>query len=303
MLLASAVLGSAMLLPGCAGDESDSSGDRLAVLASFYPLEFLVSAVGGDHVAVTPLTPPGAEPHDLELSPAAVADVADADLVVYLSGFQPAVDDAVAESGSGHVLDVARAARLTHTFTPIEEGEEASEEAGSIDPHFWLDPDRASDVAGVIEEQLASADPDHATSYAANLTELRRSLTALDAEYRRGLESCERPDLVTSHNAFGYLAERYGLRQVGITGLTPEAEPTPDQLAAVSAYVTDHHVTTIYFETLVSPSVAETVASETGAATAVLDPIEGLTDESAGDDYLAVMRSNLDTLRRGQGCG
>jgi zinc transport system substrate-binding protein len=210
------------------------------------------------------------------------------------------VDDAVASEGSGRSLDVSKAARLDLVYRPIEEGERHGDEA--TDPHFWLDPTRLASVADAIEARLANLDPDHAGDYQQNLTALRNRLDQLDGAYRAGLAHCANRDLVTSHNAFGYLARRYGLTQVGITGLTPDAEPRPADLAAVTGFVRANDIRTIYYETLVSPRIAKAVASETGAATAVLDPIEGLTAKSAGRDYLGVMRANLAALQAGQPC-
>jgi zinc transport system substrate-binding protein len=276
------------------------AGGDLAVVASFYPLEFVVGRVGGERVAVTNLTPAGAEPHDLELTPGDVAGLANADLVVYLAGLSPAVDEAVEAEAGDRAFEVGEFADLALTYTPIEEGEAADETA--TDPHFWLDPLRLADVADAIAGRLGQADPDGVESFSTNAASLRGELESLDGEFRAGLESCESRDVVTSHNAFGYLADRYGLVQVGITGLTPEEEPTPADLAAVTEFVREHDVRTIYYETLVSPAIAETVAAETGAATAVLDPIEGLSDESAGSDYFTVMRANLASLQAGQPC-
>ncbi len=302
-----AVVLSFSLLAGCGSDGGDdassgTAGDVVQIEASFYPLQWMAEQVGGDHVSVDSLTPPGAEPHDLELSPADVAAVSEADLVVYLSGFQAAVDDAVDQAGDATEFDAAPAADLDLTFTPIEEGEQNDDEAGSVDPHFWLDPTRLADVAEAFTEKLSEVDPDHADDYTANLATLTDQLDSLDEQFMTGLADCANTDLVTSHNAFGYMARRYGLTQVGITGLTPEEEPSPADLAEVTQFVEDHDVTTIYFETLVGPDIAETVADEAGVDTDVLDPIEGLNDQSQGDDYLEVMRANLDNLRRGQSC-
>jgi zinc transport system substrate-binding protein len=279
-----------------------SSGKTLSIEASFYPLQWMAQQVGGDHVDVASLTKPGAEPHDLELTPRDVADIADADAVVYLAGFQPAVDDAVDQVDKAKVFDAAPAARLDLTFTPIEEGKEASDEAGSTDPHFWLEPTRLAAVADDFASYLGDRDPDNAAAYRDNAAAVGDKLSTLDGEFTTGLASCANKNLVTSHNAFGYLARRYGLNQVGITGLTPEEEPSPEDLASVTDFVETNHVRTIYFETLVSPAIADSVASETGAHTDVLDPIEGLNDESQGDDYLAVMRANLANIEKGQPC-
>lgn len=285
---------------------ASSAGDAVAVVASFYPLQFAAERVGGDQVAVTNLTKAGAEPHDLELTPRDVARVAKADLVLYLSGFQPAVDDAVDGQARDAALDVADAARLVPPTADDDHDhadEGADEDDGdALDPHFWLDPTRLADVADAIAERLGRERPDRASEFTANAAALRTDLQALDAELQQGLSTCTSTDLVTSHAAFGYLAERYGLEQVGIAGLSPDTEPQPADLARVAGFVAEHGVRTIYYETLVSPTIAETVAQETGAATAVLDPLEGLSEKSAGSNYLDVMRANLSTLRAGQPC-
>ncbi len=295
---------------GCSDGSARSANDAgraysaeapITVLASFYPLQWMAEEVGGDLLDVTSLTPPGAEPHDLELTPTDVARVTDADVVVYLSGFQPAVDDAVA-AAQGTVFDAGDAADLSLTVTPIEQGAGAAEEAAATDPHFWLDPLRVADVADAFAATLGQLDPAHADVFVANAQSLRARLADLDAEITEGLGDCAETNLVTSHNAFGYFADRYGLDQVGITGLSPEDEPSPADIAAVTDFVQTNDVRTIYFETLVSADIADTVAQETGARTEVLDPLEGLSDASEGKDYLEVMRSNLANLMSGQFC-
>jgi zinc transport system substrate-binding protein len=299
---------SILVITGCGQGGSDGAdggngGARsLSLVASFYPLQWATQQVAGRHADVESLTKPGAEPHDLELTPQDVGRVADADLVVYLGGFQPAVDDAVSSAGKDHAFDVATAAQLDLVFTPIEDGEEHTDEKEAADPHFWLDPTRLAAVGDAIASRLSELDPAHAADFRRNADRLTAGLDDLDQEYAAGLSDCASTDLVTSHNAFGYLARRYGLTQVGITGLTPHDEPHPADLATVASFVRTHDVRTIYYETLVSPRIAQTVADETGAATAVLDPIEGLTRDSAGGDYPAVMRANLDSLRAGQPC-
>ncbi len=288
-----------LLLAGCGSDDGGGSkGDRLSVVAGFYPLEWAAEQIGGDRIQVSSLTAPGAEPHDLELTPQDVAGVADADLLVYLGGFQAAVDEAAESQAGDHSWDVAEAADLS--LTADDHGHGDGE--GSADPHFWLDPTRLADVGDALAEQLAGIDPDGAETYEQNAATLRVQLEALDREMADGLTGCRVDTIVTSHDAFGYLADRYGFEVVGVTGLSPSTEPSADQLAEIADLVTERGVTTVYTETLVDPSVAETVAAEAGVRTAVLDPIEGLTDESAGDDYLAVMRADLATLQEGQAC-
>jgi zinc transport system substrate-binding protein len=301
-LTAALSAGALALLTACSSDGSgaaDGAGsggskDKLTVAASFYPLQYVTQRIAGERATVRSLTKPGTEPHDLELTPKDVATISDADLVVYLGGFQAAVDEAVATEAEDSATDVAKAAQLDRTVA--DEGETGT------DPHFWLDPQRLKAVSTEIEQRLAALDPDGAGSYATNLTTLTADLDALDTQFRTGLASCTGKDLVTSHEAFGYLAARYGLKQVGISGLSAEAEPDAGTLARVTDFVRTNKVRTIYYETLISPAIARTVASETGARTAVLDPIEGVTPQSAGTDYLAIMRSNLKNLQAGQPC-
>jgi zinc transport system substrate-binding protein len=269
-------------LAGCGGSSS-SSGDT--VVASFYPLAFAAQQIAGAGVDVRNLTPPGVEPHDLELSGSDVRTIADADLVLYLGeGFQPSLEDAI-DSTSAHAVD------LLETVDTRTEGEDEH----GVDPHVWLDPVRYAAIATRIGEELDRSP--EAEQFAARLH-------ALDREFSRGLSHCERTEIVTSHAAFGYLAERYGLRQVAITGIEPEAEPTPGDLENVVRRVRAAGATTIFFETLVSPRLAETVAREVGAKTAVLDPLEGLTaaEAAAGEDYFSVMRENLAALRTALEC-
>ncbi|MGY1713507.1 metal ABC transporter substrate-binding protein [Geodermatophilus sp. SYSU D01106] len=318
VLAATAASATALLLTACgSGDDAAAASDGVGVVAAFYPLQWAAERVGGDRVDVTSLTPPGAEPHDLELTPRDVASLTEADLVVYLQGFQPALDDAAAEAGD-NTWDAGQAADLSltteehsHEGESEEEHAEHAEEGGEeehaegeevTDPHFWLDPTRLADVGDALAERLAETDPDGAATYEENAAALRTDLEALDAEMQEGLADCAVSTLVTSHDAFGYLADRYGLEVVGISGLSPSTEPSPGQLAEISTLVRETGVTTVYTETLVDPAVAETVAQEAGVETAVLDPLEGLTDESAGSDYLEVMRADLATLQEGQGC-
>ncbi|MGY1650820.1 metal ABC transporter substrate-binding protein [Geodermatophilus sp. SYSU D01119] len=321
VLAATAASATALLLTACgSGDDAAAASDGVGVVAAFYPLQWAAERVGGDRVDVTSLTPPGAEPHDLELTPRDVASLTEADLVVYLQGFQPALDDAAAEAGD-NTWDAGQAADLSltteehshegeteeehaeHAEGEEEHAEEEHAEGEEVtDPHFWLDPTRLADVGDALAERLAETDPDGAATYEENAAALRADLEALDAEMQEGLADCAVSTLVTSHDAFGYLADRYGLEVVGISGLSPSTEPSPEQLAEISTLVRETGVTTVYTETLVDPAVAETVAQEAGVRTAVLDPLEGLTDESAGSDYLEVMRADLATLQEGQGC-
>ncbi|MEL7974563.1 zinc ABC transporter substrate-binding protein [Isoptericola sp. F-RaC21] len=321
-LAALPVLALPAVLAGCSTDDGAADG-TLEVLASFYPLQYVAEQVGGDLVTVSNLTPPAAEPHDLELSPAQVREIGTADLVVYSSGFQAAVDEAVGTQSPEHVVDTSDVVSLEkHPGTPTDEDatadalEGADEHAdegtddghdhaeGAMDPHFWLDPTRVIDVGHAVAASLGEADPEHAATYAENARALEKSLKDLDADYAAGLKECASRTLVTSHEAFGYLAERYDLEQVGIVGLDPEAEPSPARLREVGAIVEENDVSTVFTETLTSPKVAETLAKDIGVTTAVLDPLEGLSKDAAeaGDDYVSVMQDNLAALTEGLQC-
>jgi zinc transport system substrate-binding protein len=265
-------------IAGCGGDDPAAARGP-SVVAAFYPLAWAAEQIAGGTASITNLTPAGTEPHDVELSARDVARIREADVVLYLGhGFQPAVERAA----DADAIDLLEGVEL-HAGAGDE----------TADPHVWLDPIRFARMARRIGVAL-----DRSTG------PLERELRALDAEFSEGLADCERREIVTSHAAFGYLADRYGLEQIAITGLSPEAEPTPRELERVIDDVREHGATTIFFETLVSPRLAETVARETGAATAVLNPIEGLTDEqlAAGEDYLSLMEENLAALRQALAC-
>lgn len=325
-LALAAALPLTLALTACSteGGPGDDGADGLQVLASFYPLQYVAEQVGGDLVSVENLTPRAADPHDLELAPSQVRAVGDADLVVYQSGFQPAVDEAVGARMPEHVVDAAALGGLEAHPGSIEhsdghEGETAEEHAehadeegtghddhahGDLDPHFWLDPTRLAPVADEVASQLSAADPDNAATYAANAAELTATLEDLDTEYAAVLEPCQGETLVTSHAAFGYLAEQYGLSQIGISALDPEAEPSPARLREIGAVVAENDVQTIFTETLTSPKVAETLAADLGVTTALLDPLEGLSAdaEESGADYISVMDDNLAAITEGLGC-
>ncbi|MCZ2815909.1 metal ABC transporter substrate-binding protein [Modestobacter sp. VKM Ac-2984] len=301
----------AVALTGCSGpadaDAAVADDDGLTVVAAFYPLAWLSEQVAGDLADVTSLTPDGAEPHEHELTPRDVAATSEADVVVFLPTLQPAVDAAVEQQAAERAFDAGEPADLSLTYEAHEhdgghadEGEHPDEPA--TDPHFWHDPMRMAAVGDALAEHLATVDEADAEQYTANAAELRAELEELDGDFRAGLADCASRELVTSHSAFGYLADAYDLEQFGISGLAPDEEPSTDALTEATGFVREHDVRTIYFETLVSPAVAETVARETGARTQQLDPIEGLTDQSADGDYLALMRANLAGLRAGQQC-
>ncbi len=292
-------------LAGCTPSTSPGGATTgLTAAVAFYPFEFVVERIGGDLVTVENLTQPGAEAHDVELTPRQVGMLGTVDLVVVQTGFQPAVDTALQQVEARRVVDAAEVVAFLDA-----EGEDHDHEAepddhdhGGLDPHTWLDPTNLMAVAGQVRDALVAAGPEHAATFTANAETLVKELTSLDEEFAAGLATCRIRTFVTSHAAFGYLAHRYDLEQVGIRGLEPEVEPTAARIAEVQRLARERDVTTIFFETLVSPVVAESIAGDLGLATAVLDPLEGLTDQSPGEDYLEVMRANLAALHLANGC-
>ena len=341
-------LGAALVLAAgmsaCSALKSESSssasaphtiapGKTLTVSTSFYPIQYLAEAIGGPLVKVSTVTPSNVEPHDFELSGKETAELSKADLIAYVPGFQPSLDKAVKEVGSGPtVVDLSKPANLVHHEGVEEEhehGEEATDgasatasaaataqasEAGhdehghdehghtegeeghdsDLDPHFWLDPDRMVKVAEALEASFAKIDPANANDYKAGLDKLKTALTNLDTQYTKGLSSCQHNTFITSHAAFGYMAERYGLTQASISGIDPDAEPSPAEMANIKSVVEKTGVKTIFTEELVSDAPAKAIAAETDAKTSVLSPLESKPERG---DYTDAMTSNLERLK------
>lgn len=310
---------------GAVDDEGAEGGPGLTVVTSFYPVEYLASRLAGEHAEINTLTSAGVDPHDVELTPRQVAGLGNADLVLYSAGMQPAVDQAVQTEAGDRAVDLApHADLLLLGEDPHEHDEHEDQEHGDHDdehhddddehdahqghdhgpedPHFWLDPERYGQVAEVVAGELSTIDPGNADSYETNLELFLSDLQDLDQEFTEGLTECASRDLVTTHEAFGYLAHRYDLRQTGITGIAPESEPSPARLAEVTDQVRELDVRAIFTEPLLRGDIARTVANETGTTVLTLDPVEGITDSSAGTSYPEIMRANLEALREGLGC-
>ncbi|GHD92369.1 metal ABC transporter substrate-binding protein [Streptomyces naganishii] len=276
------------------------------VVASFYPMAFLAERIGGDHVHVTSLTQPGQEPHDLEISARQTARLEESDAVLYLKGLQPSVDGAVAQSGIKTKIDAASLTTLEEHGNEVG-GHAAAhdthpgEENGGKDPHVWLDPVRYAQVAQGVGKAFEKGDPAHAADYRKNTAALVKELDALNTRYETGLRNTRSKVFITTHAAFGYLAERYGLTEEAIKGLDPESEPSAARVRDLERMTKADGVTTVFYETLVSDRTARTVAGDAGLRTDVLDPIEGITAKSRGTDYLQVMDSNLQALRKALG--
>lgn len=289
----------------------------MKVVASFYPMKFLAQQIGGEHVEVESLTKPGTEPHDLELSPQQTARLSEADLVVYLKGLQPAVDEGVQQAEPEHVAEAT-------SYTDLEKhggdvhgedghGEDGHEKEGhgedhghgdssggeqDGDPHVWLDPVRYAEIAGGVGEQLAKADPAHRATYRKNTSDLRKRLMSLDEEYKSTLRKKKTDTFITTHAAFGYLAERYRLHEAAVTGVDPDSEPSGARMKRLHKIAKADDVDTVFFESSASDRTAKTLAGDLNLKTGVLSPLE--TAEK-GEDYFSVMRQNLLSLRTALG--
>lgn len=295
-----------LITSGCSAfSDAESSGVQVA--AAFYPLQYVAGRVAGPHAEISGLTTPGKEPHDLELTIKETADIAQADLIVYEKGFQASIDDAVAQNAAGDAVDAAAVVGLQPIAVDAhdeEEGEEAHEDhddKDGLDPHFWLDPERMAVLGEAIAASLSEIDAPHADEYVANAAALRTDLELLDEQFTSGLADCERTTIVVSHDAFGYLT-RFGLEIAPVAGLSPEAEPTPADLGALQELIRTEGITTVFGERLASPRLTQTLAEDMGVGTAVLDPIEGLSDETTDEDYLSLMEQNLVALRKANAC-
>jgi zinc transport system substrate-binding protein len=312
-LLTALGLGAGAALLAACGEDGGTDGGGMTVVTSAYPLSFLVTRIGGEHVELTDLATPGADAHGLELSVKQTLLIEEADLVLQIPGFQTALDDAIASQEGENVLDVSSVI----TLLPADAGTEGEEHAGETeeehaehaeedsheghdhgpnDPHFWQDPVRMADLGDAIAERLGELSPENAEEFTAAAATVREELEELDAELTASFEKVtdERRTFITSHAAYAYLAERYDLHQVGISGIDPETEPSPQRLLALETVVREEDVTTIFFEATASPKVAQTLAENLGIESAELDNLE--TQQSPDADYPAVMRSNCTAL-------
>lgn len=292
---------------GSAGPSKASGSDhRLDVVASFFPVAFAATEVGGDRVAVRDLAPAGAEPHDLELDTGQADAVLDADLVFVMGGnFQPAVERVAEDRGGETVAILDAPTVIAGQRRAVREAKVRAERADARDPHIWLDPVLMSDMVDVVEDAFVKADPAGAPTYRTNAAALRVRLAALDDDYSRGLAPCLRRTIVTTHEAFGWLAPRYSLQEEGIAGLSPDAEPGASRIADLTDLVRSDGITTIFTEDAVPPKLAQTLAREAGGLrTEVLSPLETLTDAQVArrDDYFTVMRTNLQKLQTALAC-
>jgi zinc transport system substrate-binding protein len=328
-------------LTACSSDanspaSSTTTEKKPVVIAGIYPLQYLAEQLVGSLADVQGVIPPGVEPHEYELTPSQVAAVQSADLVVYQSGVAATLDAAVAGLDASKVIDTATLVtglpavddghdhgHSDEADHDHEDGDDHEDEADhdhedeadhdhedgddhdheeGIDPHTWLSPANMKVFAAAFATRLAEILPQQAAAIQSSATTLTTSLTDLDTAYRTGLASCERHDFLTAHRAFAYLAHEYGLEQLAVAGISPEDEPSPAHLAEVSELAKSLGLTTVFFEPLTSRDAVAQLAADLGLEVAILDPIEAITDESPGTNYLEIMQANLNALQLANGC-
>lgn len=316
-------------LSACGAQKADTTGNsqpaengKLTVYTTIYPLQYAASKIGGQWAEVKSIIPTGVEPHDFEPSAQQMVALSEAELFIYngagleawaekaAEGFDPAKVKVV-NASEGLALLKAEEAHHAHEAGEAHEEESAAKEAheegagaedehehGEYDPHVWLDPSLLKAQAARIKDSMIAADPTHKADYEKNYEQLASDLDGLDQEFSAMVEKAARKEFVVSHSSFGYLAHKYGLKQIAISGVNPADEPSPAELKSLIEEVKEHQIQVIFFETLVSPKVAEVIAREAGVKTATLHPLEGITEEEAkaGKDYLAIMRENLEAL-------
>ena len=289
---------------GAEADVVSIAGDKLKVMASFYPMYDFAQKIGGDQVEVTNMVPARTEPHDWEPAASDIKGLEEADIFVYNgAGMEHWVPDVLASLDNKELISVEASTGINLLEGSEDEEEENGEEDEhtdeiTYDPHVWLAPENAKKEMENIKDALVSADPDHQEYYEENYQTYAKKLDDLDAEYQEKLSGVKTRDVIAAHQAFGYLCQAYGLNQIGIEGLSADSEPDAARMKEIVEFAKEHQVKTIFFEELVSPKVSETIAKEIGAQTKMLNPLEGLSDEelAAGADYFSVMESNLETL-------
>lgn len=278
--------------------QKDANRGKLPVVASFYPLYFFASSIGGDKAQVTNVVPAGAEPHDFEPTAKDLAKMENSRLIILNGGGLEAWQDNIQKNINSKNTQIVVAGEGLTTQKVSENGQTG------IDPHVWLSPVLAQEMIDKITQGFAEVDPANQAYYKTNADALKNKLMELDAQYRQGLNNCAKKDIITSHAAFGYIAATYGLNQVPIAGLSPDAEPSPSELVNIAKFAKDNNVKYIFFESLASPKLAETLAREVGAQTLVLNPLEGLSadDLAQGKNYLTLMQDNLANLQTALQC-
>lgn len=276
---------------------SVTSPNQLKVTTSFYPLYFFASQIGGDKAQVVNITPSGAEPHDYEPTTGDIARIEKSNILILNGGGLEPWGERINSELQPKTIVIDAATDLINQSVETE---------GKVvkDPHVWIDPILAKAEVKKISEGFIKADASNKELYAKNSNQLQIQLDNLDQQFRDGLANCKQKNIITSHQAFGYIASRYGLVQIPISGLSPDLEPSPSQLIKISRFAKTIGAKYIFFETLVSPRLSQTIAQEVGAKTIVFNPLEGLTSKEAqaGKNYFSIQKENLANLKIALNC-
>lgn len=294
LMAAAAVAAGVAVCAGCGNTSEEEDSDKIKVMASFYTMYDFAEKIGGDYVEVTDMVPAGTEPHDWEPSASDIAGLEEADVFIYNgAGMEHWAEDVLDTLGNQDLIVVEASDGIE-----LLESSGSGESDENEDPHVWLDPENAKAEMENIKNAFVEADPENAEYYEENYETYAAKLDALDEEFQTALADVKSRNVIVAHEAFGYLCNAYDLTQVAIDGLSPDSEPDPARMEEIIEFAQENNVTTIFFEELVSSKVAETIAEEVGADTAVLNPLEGLSDEDieSGADYFSVMRENLEAL-------
>ena len=293
-----AVVMTAVFLSACqsvpATGSTEHENDKLQVIASFYLMADFAVKIGGDLIQVTNLVPSGIEPHEWEPATTDMTLLEQADMLIYNgAGMEHWIDSVESALDNKDLFLVETAREIA-----LKPAKGETKDRQDSDPHVWLSPLNAKKQLQSILKALVQADPANQASYQENYDHWAAEMDKLDQDFRSGLTDLPNREIIVAHQAFGYLCAEYGLVQVAIEGLMADSEPDPARMAEIVSFARDHDVSVIFFEQLASQKVADTIAREIGARTAVLNPLEGLTDDqlAAGDDYFSVMRQNLAAL-------
>jgi len=271
---------------------------KITITASFYPLAFLAKRIGGEYVNVVNLTPAGAEPHDFEPTTKDMAAIEKSSLLIMNGMGVEVYEKKLSEQLSGSHVKILLAGAEFATQDIVKDGSTRK------DPHVWVDPVLYGKMAQKIADEMSKFDASHANEYRKRANQLGEELTSIDNSYKKELANCALHKIVTAHTAFGYLAHRYGFEQIGISGISPEEEPSPKELKLITDFVKTEGVSHILLEELAPRIWGETVAAETGAQVLVLSPLEGVTpeEEKKGVSYISIQKKNIETLKTALQC-
>lgn len=288
------------IISGCTSKTTNvdkNSGDdkKISVYTSFYAMYDFTNKIGGDKINLANLVPAGTEPHDWEPTPTDIANLEKADVLIYNGAGMEAWLDKILNTLENKKLIAVETSKDLKLIDNTDQDEDLK-----YDPHVWLNPMLAKKQMEAVKNALVTADPSNKDYYEKNYADYAKKLDDLDNEFKAAVAKVKKKDIVVAHQAFGYICDAYGLKQVAIEGLTADAEPSPARMAEIVKFAQENNVKYIFFEELVSSKVAETIAKEVGANTEVLNPLEGLEEKDiqAGKEYFSVMRENLEVLKK-----